>query len=346
MSATDTIKKDVHRTNWGSIERLNLTNYIDWKMNVKSILKSMRAWEIVTGEEKEPTETPPTLANLELAIESFKQRKNDVETLLRFSVNSTIQKQLRRMEDPAEMWVTLGNQFNRTYSQTQRSIHAGNLYTVKPHPGERISNYCERLLQYRDPVDGTDEAISDSVLLQHLFNNAGPIFTQTTHDLRKKKSTISVQDAIDELCEFERNHLANNQIGDPGNNTAGTLLYSNGGKTPVCKYCKKKGHHINDCRKKQNAQKTSGKFQDGHSGKFQDGHSGKFQDGQQTSGRKRSRDDIECWHCWQTGHTERNCPLKKRREEFKARRIQKQFGSKGRAMAADVEEEVLRSNLD
>jgi len=127
MSATDTIKKDVHRTNWGSIEHLNLTNYIDWKMNVKSILKSMRAWEIVTGEKKEPIETPPTLANLELAIESFKQRKNDVETILRFSVKSTIQKQLCRMQDPAEMWVTLGNQFNRTNSQTQRSIHAGNL---------------------------------------------------------------------------------------------------------------------------------------------------------------------------------------------------------------------------
>jgi len=91
MSATDTIKKDIHRTNWGSIERLNITNYIDWKMNVKSILNSMRAWEIITGEEKELTEIPPTLANLELAIESFKQRKNDTVTLLRSCINSTTQ---------------------------------------------------------------------------------------------------------------------------------------------------------------------------------------------------------------------------------------------------------------
>jgi len=44
MSATDTIKKDVHRTNWGSIERLNLTNYIDWKMNVKGLTaRSLRS---------------------------------------------------------------------------------------------------------------------------------------------------------------------------------------------------------------------------------------------------------------------------------------------------------------
>jgi hypothetical protein len=347
MSSTENIKKDFHKTKWGTIECLNLTNYIDWKMNIKSILKSMKAWEIVTGEEKEPIETPPAHstrarsgeadnANLQRAIESFRDRRNAAETLLRFSVNNTVQKQLRRMEDPAKMWVTLGNQFNRTYSQTQRSIHASNLHTVKPHSGERISTYCERLLQYRDPVDGTDEAISDSVLLQHLFNNAGPIFAQTTHNLRKKKNSISVPDAIDELYEFERNYLANSQINDPGNNTAGTLLYSKvEEKNLVCKYCKMKGHHINDCRKKKNAQKPSGKFRN------------EKKDNQQTSGRKRSRDDIECWHCWQTGHTERNCPIKKKTEDFKATRNQKQFSNKGRALAADGDEkEVLRSNLD
>jgi len=235
MSSTDTVKKDLHKTKWGNIEHLNLINDIDWKMNVKSILKSMKAWEIVIGEEKEPTETTPTHstrarsgevdnANLKLAIENFKERRTDAETLLRFSVNDTIQKQLRHMEDPVKVWITLGNQFNRTYSETQRSIHASNLYTVKPRPGERISTYCVHLLQYRDPVGGTEEEIFDSVLLQQLFNNAGPMFTTTTHELRKRKKTIFMQDAIDELCEFERNHLANNQIGDSGNNTAGTLL--------------------------------------------------------------------------------------------------------------------------
>ena len=347
-SQPDSTKKDLYKTPRGSIERLNLTNYIEWRTNVKTILKTMKAWEIVAGEEKEPTETPPAQstrarsgeadnANLQLAIASFEERRNEAEALLRFSVNNTIQKQLRRMEDPAEMWVTLGNQFN---SQTQRSIHASNLYTIKPRTGERISTYCERLLQHQDPANGTDEAISDSVLLQHLFNNTGPIFSQLTYDLRERINKISVQDAIDELCEFERNHLANHQVGDPGNNSAGTLLYSKGGgKTVFCKYCRKKGHHITDCRKKQrqNAQRFSGKTQYDQ------------KDSQQTSGKKRSRDDFECWHCWQTGHTERNCPLKKRTEEFKARRNQKQFGSKGKAMAADgdsIEEKVLRPNLD
>ena len=264
------------------------------------------------------------------------------ETLLRFSVNNTIQKQLRHMEDPAKMWITLGNQFNRTYSETQRSIHTSNLFTVKPRPGERISTYCERLLQYRDPVDGTDEEILDSVLLQHLFNNAGPMFTHTTHELRKRKKTISVQDAIDELCEFERNHLANNQIGDPGNNTAGTLLYSHGGgKKLFCKYCKKKGHHISDRRKKK-AQESQKKSSGNPS------HARK--DTGQTAGKKRPRDNIECWHCCETGHMEKDCTLKKRSDELKAARNQKRFGKKESAMVANGDNTeqslVLRSDLD
>jgi len=353
MSSTDTVKKDLHKTKWGNIEHLNLINYIDWKMNVTSILKSMKVWEIVTGEEMEPTETPLTHstrvrsgevdnANLQCAIENFKERRNDAETLLRFSVNNTIQKQLRCIEDPAKMWITLGNQFNRTYSENQCSIHASNLFTVKPRPGEHISTYCKCLLQYRDPVDGSDEEISDSVLLQHLFNNAGPMFTHTTHEVWKRKKTISAQDAIDELCEFERNHLANNQIGDSGNNTARTLLYSNGGrKSPFCKYCKKQGHHISDCHKKK-AQEPQKKSSGNPS------HARK--DTGQTAGKKRSRDNIECWHCCETGHTEKDCTLKKRSDELEAAQNQKRFGKKGSVMVANGDNTeqslVLRSNLD
>jgi len=60
MSSTDSIqKKDLYKCNEGSFERLNLTNYIEWKTNVKSMLKMMEAWEIVIGEEKMPTATPP-----------------------------------------------------------------------------------------------------------------------------------------------------------------------------------------------------------------------------------------------------------------------------------------------
>jgi uncharacterized FlaG/YvyC family protein len=67
----------------------------------KTILKTMKAQEIVTGEEKKSTATPPAHstrarsgeadnANLQLAIESFKKRRNEAEVLLRFSVNGKL----------------------------------------------------------------------------------------------------------------------------------------------------------------------------------------------------------------------------------------------------------------
>jgi len=36
------------------------------------------------------------------------------------------------------MWVMLENQLNKSYSRSQRSIHASDLHTIKPRPGERI----------------------------------------------------------------------------------------------------------------------------------------------------------------------------------------------------------------
>jgi len=65
-------------------------------------------------------------------------------------------------------WPTSSTRHN--CSQTQRSVHSSNLYTVKPCPEERIG------AEYRDPVDGTKEAITDTALLQQLFNSAGPMF--------------------------------------------------------------------------------------------------------------------------------------------------------------------------
>ena len=132
---------------------------------------------------------------LQQAIDSIIERRKSAEALIRYSVNSTIQKQLLCLRDPAEMWTMLSNQFNKTYSQMQRSIHASNLYTVRPHPGEKIELFCERLQQYRDPVEGTKEEISDNVMIHYLLNFTGVQFSEATHMPRKElnKETLTLQ---------------------------------------------------------------------------------------------------------------------------------------------------------
>ena len=164
------------------------------------------------------------------------------------------------------------------------------------------------------------------------------MFTTTTHELRKRKKTISVQDTIDELCEFKRNQQVNNQIGDPRNNTATTLLYSHGSrKNLFCQYCKKKDHHISDCRKKkpQESQKRS---------------CCNISHARINSWQGVLPQQHRVWRCWENGHLEKDYPLKKRTDEFKPTQNQKQFGKKGRAMVANGDNTkqslVLRSDLD
>jgi len=96
---------------------------------VKTILDTMNTWEIVTGEEKMPTKTSPTdlirakssemdASNLQCAIDSFNEQRKAAVALICYSVITTIQRQLLHLQDPAEMWMILSNQFNNTYSQT------------------------------------------------------------------------------------------------------------------------------------------------------------------------------------------------------------------------------------
>jgi len=354
MSTNSTSKQDYHVTSLGSFERLNTTNYIVWRINAKTMLDTMNAWEIVTGEEKMPTETSPAhstraksgeadASNLQHAIDSFNERRKAAVALIRYSVITTIQRQLLLLQDPAEMWTMLNNQFNNTYSQTQRSLHASNLHTVRPHPSEKIGSFCECLQQYRDPIEGTKEEISDNATIHHLRNFAGIRFSEATHVLRKQlnNGTLTLQETINELCEYERNKLTH-EINDPSNNTSGALLYSHSsGKKLLCQYCKKKGHHISDCRKKK-AQESQKKSPSNPT------HTRK--DTGQSAGKKRSWDNFECWHCCETGHLEKDCTLKKRSDELKAVRNQKHFDKKGSAMVANGDNTeqslILRSDLD
>lgn len=93
--------------------------------------------------------------NLQQAVVSFNKRRDEAEALLRFSVNRAIQK-LGYVGEPVQQNLLPGPTL----------YHASNLHTIKPRLGERIGAYCERLKQYRDPVN--NEVISDPALLQHL----------------------------------------------------------------------------------------------------------------------------------------------------------------------------------
>jgi len=113
---------------------------------------------------------PPTFN--ELLFPSTNE-ENSAVALIRYSVNTTIQ------------------------SSTKHTL--SNLHTVRPHPSEKIGCFCERLQQYRDPVEGTKEEISDNTTIHHLLNFVGIRFSEATYVLRKqpnKRTALSRKDRM------------------------------------------------------------------------------------------------------------------------------------------------------
>ena len=192
-------KKEFYKANHGTFEKLNKLNYIDWRANVTAILKSLKAFKIVNGEEQ------PPIAGRPAVLADYEARRAEAETLIRFSVSEKIRQRITRLDDPAEMWTILKTEFDSSSSKASRAKRAGELYLVRPNNNEKISDYCERLIQYRQPLDGTDEEIPDKALITHIFASIPKSFNVIVHFLRKlPPAELTLQHAVDELAEFER----------------------------------------------------------------------------------------------------------------------------------------------
>jgi len=70
----------------------------------------------------------------------------------------------------------------------------------------------------------------------------------------------------------------------------------------------------------------------------------------QSAGKKHFWNNIECWHCCETGHMKKDCTLKKRSDELKATWNQKRFGKKGSTMVVNGDNTeqslILQSDID
>jgi len=69
------------------------------------------------------------------------------------------------------MWNILKTEFDSSSSKASRAKRSGELYLVRPTNNEKISDYCGRLIQYRQPLGRTDEEIPDKALITHISLN-------------------------------------------------------------------------------------------------------------------------------------------------------------------------------
>ena len=115
MSSTDKF----YKSTYDNFEKLNKLNYTSWRAKVTGVLRSLRAYKIVTGEEQAPPNGGNSAA-ARAAIADYDARFAQAEATIRLSVNDDIAERLEGVEDPAEMWEILRKEFDSTASEARR----------------------------------------------------------------------------------------------------------------------------------------------------------------------------------------------------------------------------------
>ena len=106
-----------YKSTYGNFEKLKKLNYTSWRVKVTGVLRSLRAYKIVTGEEQAPPEGNSAAARA--AITDYDARYAQAETTIRLPVNDDIGERLEGVEDPAEMWEILKKEFDSTASEAR-----------------------------------------------------------------------------------------------------------------------------------------------------------------------------------------------------------------------------------
>jgi hypothetical protein len=248
--ATDKDKssKIYYTSKFGSIKKLNNSNYAIWKGDVTVILQAMGAYAIVNGEEEEPAAGNTAAART--AIADYQKRRAYAISAIRFSCTDEAAIYVNGLSDPREMWQILKN--------------------ARPTPGESISVYVSRIQAFQLQLQGSTEEITDQALRTHVYTPTPPEF-KTAIGYLKRTDGVTISNLITVLKETEEENKVEAAIVD---SKSGTGLYARGRggrggrrgrggrggrggkgtKNRSCTYCSKDNHTTEDCWKRQKEQ--------------------------------------------------------------------------------------------
>ena len=301
--------KDMFKHPKGSYERLNANNYPTWSNSTCRLLRAIRAWSIVAGDEVAtivPTENSlfVLVATAKKELDDYRQRQEDAALIIYNSCSASLHSYIDQIDCPKLMWETLDKQLNTAKSAVGRQAIFRQFMELKPAPGEAIGNWFTKLLELKNQVAGTPEAITPVMFKTHFFTSLPESF-EVTSKIQQNNPDATIEEVIEALKEDEkiRNMRVKPEATTEAFATTGGRRgfgqvqgrgrgrgYGNRSSSNWCSFCRSGTHTTEACRSKR-----------------------------QSDLKRTSEAASECFHCGESGHYQRECPAKQKGEQAKAR---------------------------
>jgi len=111
---------------------------------------------------------------------------------------------IKGMEDPVQMWKELEAHMNTANSSVRRMSLFRKFSTLCPIPGQPLNAYFAELLDITTELAGSEEAVSDMVLKNHIYSTLPPAYAVTI-ELLQSRARVTVQEVIDARNECDTN---------------------------------------------------------------------------------------------------------------------------------------------
>ena len=261
------------------------------------VLQGIMAWDIVV-EKKDDPEDPGRpndfTRNTVLARKAYKNHKQlklQALTIIYGSCTNAVKGYIKGMDDPIEVWKELEAHTNTANSSVRRMSLFRKFSTLRPTCGQPLNGYFAELLDITTELAGSEEAVSDVVLKNHIYTTLPPSYAVTI-EILQSRARVTVKEVMDTLNGFET-HRSMTTKPDAVSEALYTQQGGRGGRGGYqgryqgnerssrgwCDWCKTGTHTTANCWSKKN---------------------------------KRARDQNDCYYSGEEGHMKNNCPARRK----------------------------------
>jgi len=184
----------------GNIRLLDRTNYALWKEDCMKVLQGIMAWDIMMEREEEPEDPgrpndfTPNIVLARKAYKDHKQRKLQALAIIYGYCTNAIKVHIKGIDDPIKAWKELKARTNTANSSVGRMALFRKFSTLRPTPGQPLNAYFAELLDITTELAGSEEAVPNMVLKNHVYTTLPPAYAITIQILQSRAKVTVCQD--------------------------------------------------------------------------------------------------------------------------------------------------------
>jgi len=221
---TTSSETSFNKTRWGNIRKFIHTNYDEWKDDMILILSAMRAYAIVTGEDPEPQQLD---FHHDDNYDHSKAKEAEAASIIRLSCSPEVQRIVKGIRNPHEMWNTLETSLDTAGSYIGRQDILRQFRVCQPKEDEPLKAYFTKLSNYRIQLGHANDAITDRDFCTQIFTYLPSQYVMILMVLKHRRLLPTPEEAMHDLLEEETTASLTKELGDTS--TWAALFSQHGG---------------------------------------------------------------------------------------------------------------------